>query len=81
MTDTPEWKLAVHYPINNYDVALNIGEYQHFARSKDGEKTSTFTRCRKTSIKQKYSSHRSQRCSTPLSTTSANIHSTKMDTS
>jgi len=26
-----EWKWVVHYPINNYDVALNIGEYQHFS--------------------------------------------------
>jgi len=26
-----EWEWRVHYPINNYDVALNIGEYQHFA--------------------------------------------------
>ncbi len=25
-----EWHWRVHYPINNYDVALNIGEYQHF---------------------------------------------------
>ena len=25
-----EWRWHVHYPINNYDVALNIDEYQHF---------------------------------------------------
>jgi aminopeptidase N len=25
-----EWMWRVHYPINNYDVALNIGEYQHW---------------------------------------------------
>jgi hypothetical protein len=24
-------KSVVHYPINNYDVSLNIGNYQHFA--------------------------------------------------
>jgi aminopeptidase N len=24
------WDWMVHYPINNYDVALNIGNYQHF---------------------------------------------------
>ena len=24
------WKWRVHYPINNYDVALNIGDYVHF---------------------------------------------------
>jgi aminopeptidase N len=26
-----EWRWHVHYPINNYDVALNIGEYQHWS--------------------------------------------------
>jgi aminopeptidase N len=25
-----KWMWRVHYPINNYDVALNIGEYQHW---------------------------------------------------
>jgi aminopeptidase N len=25
-----EWQWRVHYPINNYDVALNIGEYRHW---------------------------------------------------
>lgn len=25
------WKWAVHYPINSYDVALNIGHYTHFS--------------------------------------------------
>src|SRR5512146_1632716 len=25
------WDWFVHYPINNYDVSLNIGNYQHFA--------------------------------------------------
>jgi aminopeptidase N len=25
-----QWKWKVHYPINNYDVALNIGDYVHF---------------------------------------------------
>jgi len=25
-----EWQWLVHYPINSYDVALNIGEYQHW---------------------------------------------------
>jgi aminopeptidase N len=25
------WDWLVHYPINNYDVALNIGDYQHFS--------------------------------------------------
>ncbi len=38
-----EWQWRVHYPINNYDVALNIGEYQHWGGvhvNKDtGEKT------------------------------------------
>lgn len=26
-----EWQWRVHYPINNYDVALNIGDYQHWS--------------------------------------------------
>jgi aminopeptidase N len=38
-----EWQWLVHYPINNYDVALNIGEYQHFdgvhVNKETGEKT------------------------------------------
>jgi aminopeptidase N len=38
-----EWKWLVHYPINNYDVALNIGDYQHFdgvhVNKETGEKT------------------------------------------
>jgi len=25
------WDWLVHYPINNYDVSLNIGKYEHFA--------------------------------------------------
>ena len=37
-----EWKWLVHYPINNYDVALNIGEYQHFTLPKHGETTLDF---------------------------------------
>ncbi len=38
-----EWQWRVHYPINNYDVALNIGEYRHWdgvhANNDTGEKT------------------------------------------
>ena len=37
------WDWQVHYPINNYDVALNIGEYQHWsgvhANKDTGEQT------------------------------------------
>jgi len=33
-----QWKWVVHYPINNYDVALNIGNYQYFS-DKHGETT------------------------------------------
>jgi hypothetical protein len=25
------WDWFVHYPINNYDVSVNIGNYQHFS--------------------------------------------------
>jgi aminopeptidase N len=35
------WDWMVHYPINNYDVALNIGNYQHFA-DKPGDLTLDF---------------------------------------
>jgi aminopeptidase N len=38
-----EWQWRVHYPINVYDVALNIGEYQHWnglhANKDTGEQT------------------------------------------
>ncbi|MGI4827343.1 MAG: M1 family metallopeptidase [Janthinobacterium lividum] len=34
-----EWHWRVHYPINNYDVALNIGEYQHFTAPQHGATT------------------------------------------
>jgi aminopeptidase N len=37
-----EWRWRVHYPINNYDVALNIGEYQHFTLPQHGETTLDF---------------------------------------
>jgi aminopeptidase N len=37
-----EWRWHVHYPINNYDVALNIGEYQHFTMPQHGKTTLDF---------------------------------------
>ena len=37
-----EWRWHVHYPINNYDVALNIGNYQHFTAPKHGDTTLDF---------------------------------------
>jgi aminopeptidase N len=37
-----EWRWHVHYPINNYDVALNIGEYQHFTLPPHGKTTLDF---------------------------------------
>ncbi len=37
-----EWRWHVHYPINNYDVALNIGDYQHFTGTKHGATTLDF---------------------------------------
>ena len=37
-----EWRWHVHYPINNYDVALNIGEYQHFNLPPHGATTLDF---------------------------------------
>jgi aminopeptidase N len=35
------WDWMVHYPINNYDVSLNIGKYEHFA-DKVGDVTLDF---------------------------------------
>ncbi|HVG26799.1 MAG TPA: M1 family metallopeptidase, partial [Acidobacteriaceae bacterium] len=37
-----EWRWHVHYPINNYDVALNIGNYQHFTLPQHGHTTLDF---------------------------------------
>ncbi len=37
-----EWDWQVHYPINNYDVALNIGNYQHFTAPQHGHTTLDF---------------------------------------
>ncbi len=31
------WDWQIHYPINNYSVSLNIGEYEHFADSVNGQ--------------------------------------------
>jgi aminopeptidase N len=31
-----QWNWRVHYPINSYDVALNIGDYQHFGETYKG---------------------------------------------
>ena len=32
-----EWNWQIHYPINNYSVSLNIGDYQHFTGRADGQ--------------------------------------------
>ncbi|HEX6973103.1 MAG TPA: M1 family metallopeptidase [Vicinamibacterales bacterium] len=32
-----EWNWEIHYPINNYSVSLNIGDYQHFTGKADGQ--------------------------------------------
>ena len=37
-----EWRWRVHYPINNYDVALNIGNYVHFGGEKHGDTAMDF---------------------------------------
>ena len=37
-----EWDWRVHYPINNYDVSLNIGNYQHFTLPNVGATTLDF---------------------------------------
>jgi len=30
------WDWVIHYPINNYDVSLNIGQYEHFSEKLGG---------------------------------------------
>ncbi len=37
-----QWNWQVHYGINNYDVALNIGNYQHFTLPQHGATTLDF---------------------------------------
>ena len=39
------WDWHVSYPINNYDVALNIGNYVHLAREARATCPWTFTCC------------------------------------
>ena len=69
------------YPINNYDVSLNIGDYVHFARPARRPARSISTCCPKTSTKPRCSSRRPKACSRPTSTTSANIPSRATATS
>jgi aminopeptidase N len=38
-----EWQWRVHYPINNYDVALNIGDYQHWSGEHTNKETGAKT--------------------------------------
>ena len=74
------WDWHVSYPINNYDVSLNIGDYVHFG-DRLGDVPSTSTPCPPTSTKPKPSSPRPKACSRPTSTTSANTPSRKTATS
>ncbi len=52
------WDWKVHYPINNYDVALNIGNYVHFDDKFERSCRSTTTFCPRTSTERSASSRR-----------------------
>ena len=57
------WDWHVSYPINNYDVSLNIGNYVHFADTAGRPRRSISTRCPKTSTRPRSSSRRPRACS------------------
>jgi aminopeptidase N len=81
-----EWQWLVHYPINNYDVALNIGEYQHFDGVHVNKETGEKTTLDYYALPEDLDKAKAQfaqvprRCSMRMSTTSANIRSTRTAT-
>ena len=52
------WDWHVHYPINNYDVSLNIGKYVHFADKLRRPAARLLRAARKTSTRPRSSSRR-----------------------
>ena len=55
------WDWQVHYPINNYDVALNIGNYVHFSDRFEEACRSTTTCCPRIWTRRRRSSRRCRR--------------------
>ena len=55
------WDWRVHYPINSYNVSLNIGDYVHFARRARRPHARLLRRCRRTSRRRRRSSRRPSR--------------------
>jgi aminopeptidase N len=74
------WDWLVHYPINNYDVSVNIGAYVHFADKYNGV-TMDFYALPRMRTRRKRPSRRPKACSRPTRTTSVNIPSRKTATS
>ena len=52
------WDWAVHYPINIYDVSMNIGNYVHFTDTYRRHDARTSTCCPKTCESAKRNSRR-----------------------
>ena len=52
------WDWLVQYPINNYDVSLNIGNYEHWSDQPRRPARSISTRCPKIWRKPRSSSRR-----------------------
>jgi aminopeptidase N len=70
------WDWFPHYPINNYDVSLNIGNYRHFSDRLRGLPMD-FYALPEDLDKAKSNSARPKGCSRLSSTTSASTHSRK----
>ena len=74
------WDWLVHYPINNYDVSLNIGNYEHFADQLRRPAARLLCAARRSGEgKQQFAQARG--CSRPISTTSASIRLRRTATS
>ncbi len=74
------WDWLVQYPINNYNVSLNIGNYVHFA-DQLGDLPLDFYVLPADLRRPRSSSRRRSRCSRPSSTTSASTRSRRTATS
>ena len=75
------WDWHVSYPINNYDVALNIGDYVHFS-DKLGEPARWIIMCcRKIWIRPRISSRRQKECWRRISIILGRIPLRRTDTS
>ncbi len=74
------WDWMVHYPINNYDVSVNIGKYEHFG-DKLGDLTMDFYALPEDLDKAKSQFAQAKGMIEAYSTTSASIRSSRTATS